>query len=98
LISFDFFGGGVPTKRVQSHLNPIEEGAGSESENTKEGVLSVPQSGSSERQTRKRKQGDQADAQLAEVLAKSLKWRQEKDDSLEKDPDRLFFVVSFGRL
>jgi hypothetical protein len=79
----------VPTKRVQSNLNPIEEEAGSESE---EAVLSVPQSGSSERQTRKRKQGVQADAQLAEVLAKSLKWRQEKDDSLEKDPDRLFLL------
>jgi hypothetical protein len=28
--------------------------------------------------------------QLADVLAKSLKWRQEKEESLDKDPDRLF--------
>jgi len=80
----------VPTKRAQSILNPIDEEEGSESENIK-GVLPVPQSGSSERQTRKRKR-DQADIQVVDVLAKSLTWRQEKDESLEKDPDRLFLL------
>jgi hypothetical protein len=64
----------------------------SESETSNEGVLSVPKSGSSERHTRKRKKGDEADTQLADVLAKSLKWKQEKEEILEQDADRLFLL------
>jgi hypothetical protein len=30
--------------------------------------------------------------QLADVLAKSPKWRQEKEESLENDPDRLILL------
>ena len=46
--------------------------------------LAGPSAGG-QKTSRKRKSESQADTKLAEVLAKSLQWRQEKDQCMESD-------------